>query len=193
MLGHGRMPNLHEGRQKGMWNVPNLLTVFRFFLIPVYLFVFEAGYIRTAFLVLLLAGLTDVLDGYIARKRKLVTQLGSMLDPLADKTMMIAVILSLVFSKMIPWEAAIAMFLRDAGMIIGSAFFHFRGKQTVPANVMGKLTTVLYYLAIMLVFFQFSYANTCLWIVIIISFVTSIIYIYQFAGLNKKEEFNSDQ
>ncbi|MDF2958990.1 MAG: CDP-alcohol phosphatidyltransferase [Paenibacillus sp.] len=170
-----------------MWNLPNLLTVCRFLLIPVYLVVFNAGYTRTAFFILLLAGLTDVLDGYIARTRKLVTQLGSMLDPLADKSMMIAVILSLVFSKMISWEAAAAMFLRDAGMIIGSAFFHFRGKQTVPANVMGKLTTVLYYLAILLIIFEFPYAGVCLWIVIIISFLTSIIYIFQFKSLNKNE------
>jgi cardiolipin synthase len=191
MLRIGECQNLAGGRQEGMWNLPNVLTLCRFLLIPVYLLVFDAGHLRTAFLVLLLAGFTDVLDGYIARRRKLVTQLGSMLDPLADKTMMIAVILSLVFSKMIPWEAAIAMFLRDAGMIIGSAFFHFRGKQTVPANVMGKLTTVLYYIAIMLVFFKFPYANICLWVVIVISFLTSIIYVYQFAGLNKADNLNS--
>ncbi|WP_028550982.1 CDP-alcohol phosphatidyltransferase family protein [Paenibacillus sp. UNC451MF] len=169
-----------------MWNLPNLLTVCRFFLIPVYLLVFEAGYIRTAFLILLLAGMTDVLDGYIARKQKLVTQLGSMLDPLADKMMMITVILSLVFSKMISWEAAVAMFLRDVGMIVGSAIFHFRGKQTVPANAMGKLTTVLYYVAILLIIFKLPYANAYLWFVIIVSFVTSTIYIFQFYFLNKK-------
>ncbi|TDF93526.1 CDP-alcohol phosphatidyltransferase family protein [Paenibacillus piri] len=174
-----------------MWNLPNILTVCRFLLIPVYLFVFESGFIRTAFFILLLAGLTDVLDGYIARKRKMITQLGSMLDPLADKTMMIAVILSLVFSGMISWEAAAAMFLRDAGMIIGSAIFHFRGKQTVPANVMGKLTTVLYYLAILLVIFEYKYAEACLWLVIFISFLTSIIYIFQFKSLNKNESESS--
>jgi len=150
--------------------------------------VFSSGYIRTAFLVLLLAGLTDVLDGYIARRRRLVTQLGSMLDPLADKSMMITVILSLVFSDMISWEAAIAMFLRDAGMIVGSAIFHFRGKQTVPANAMGKLTTVLYYIAILLIVFQLPYAHLYLWFVIIVSFLTSLIYIFQFNLLNKKEK-----
>ncbi len=187
IYGWDECPNHVEG-EKGfyVWNLPNLLTVCRFFLIPVYLLVFEAGYIRTAFLILLLAGMTDVLDGYIARKQKLVTQLGSMLDPLADKMMMITVILSLVFSKMISWEAAVAMFLRDVGMIVGSAIFHFRGKQTVPANAMGKLTTVLYYVAILLIIFKLPYANAYLWFVIIVSFVTSTIYIFQFYFLNKK-------
>jgi cardiolipin synthase len=169
-----------------VWNLPNVLTLCRFILIPVYLIIFEAGYVKVAFFVLLAAGLTDVLDGYIARKRKLVTQLGSMLDPLADKSMMIAVILSLVFSGMISWLAAAAMFLRDAGMIVGSAFLHFRGKITVPANVMGKLTTVLYYLAILLIIFRMPYANVYLWFVISVSFLTSIIYILQFNLLNKR-------
>ncbi|WP_284643175.1 CDP-alcohol phosphatidyltransferase family protein [Paenibacillus silviterrae] len=170
-----------------MWNVPNLLTLCRFMLIPVYLVVFEAGYVKTAFFVLLLAGLTDVLDGYIARSRKLVTQLGSMLDPLADKSMMITVILSLVFSQMISWQAAVAMFIRDAGMIAGSAFFHFRGKKTVPANALGKLTTVLYYVAILLIVFELPYAHVYLWFVIGVSFVASVIYILQFNLLNKKK------
>lgn len=170
-----------------MWNIPNLLTFGRFLLIPVYLLVFEAGYTKTAFLVFLLAGLTDVLDGYIARKRNLVTQLGSMLDPLADKLMMIAVILSFVFSGIITWSAAAAIFLRDAGMIVGSAVFHFRGMQTVPANVMGKLTTVLFYAAVLLVIYQLPYAHAVLWFVISVSFLTLIIYIIQFNLLNKKQ------
>lgn len=146
---------------------------------------------KLAFFVLLLAGLTDVLDGYIARKRKLVTPLGSMLDPLADKSMMIAVVLSLVFSQMISWQAAGAMFLRDAGMIIGSAVFHFRGKKTVPANALGKLTTVLYYVAILLIVFQLPYAHAYLWFVIIVSLMASVMYIVQFYLLNKRS-LNAD-
>ncbi|TXK75102.1 CDP-diacylglycerol--glycerol-3-phosphate 3-phosphatidyltransferase [Paenibacillus sp. N3.4] len=162
-----------------------MLTISRFILIPVYLMFFFNGYIKIAFLILLAAGLTDILDGYIARTRGLVTPVGMMLDPLADKTMMIVVILSLLISGMIPWQAAAAMFIRDLGMIIGSAFYHFRGKSTVPANVMGKLTTVLYYLAILFLVFQLHFAVTYLWFVIGISFLTSFIYIFQFLLLNR--------
>jgi cardiolipin synthase len=72
-------------------------------------------------------------------------------------------------------------------MIIGSAFFHFRGKKTVPAIWMGKLTTVLYYVAIMFIFFELPFARTYLWAVIAFSFVTSIIYIFLFVALNKDE------
>ncbi|RAV17375.1 CDP-alcohol phosphatidyltransferase family protein [Paenibacillus contaminans] len=166
-------------------NLPNLLTGVRFVLIPIYLSVFFEGYVKLAFVVLLIAGITDVLDGYLARKRKQITEIGSMLDPLADKCMMLAVMASLLISEMIPWSAAIAMLIRDAGMIAGSAFFHFRGKKTVPANTMGKLTTVLYYIAIWLIVFEVPYAITYLWFVITFSFLTSFIYIFKFKTLNR--------
>jgi len=142
----------------------------------------------TAFFIMVAAGLTDILDGYLARRNNQVTHLGSMLDPLADKTMMITVILSLLITGHIPWSAGAAIFIRDLGMIIGSAFFHFRGKKTVPANWMGKLTTVLYYVAIMFVFFEQSFATTYLWAVIVFSFITSFIYIFLFVGLNKEQK-----
>lgn len=165
-------------------NVPNMLTMLRFVLIPVYIIVFANGYTISAFLIVLLAGLTDVLDGYIARTRGLVTPLGEMLDPLADKSMMIVVILSLLISGLIPWYAAAAFFIRDIGMIMGSAIFHFRGKKTVPANTMGKITTILYYIAILLIVFEIEYAIHYLWFVIAFSFVTSAIYIAKFRALN---------
>jgi cardiolipin synthase len=98
--------------------------------------------------------------------------------------MMLAVIISLLISGMIPWEAALAILIRDLGMIIGSAFVHFRGRQTLPANIWGKLTTVLYYLAILFIVFETSFAIIYLWFVIAISFLTSLIYIIQFAVLN---------
>lgn len=169
-------------------NLPNLLTLCRFGLIPIYIVFFTTNQLKTAFLIVVLAGATDVLDGYLARKRGQITQVGIMLDPLADKCMMLTVIISLLASGMIPWQAAVAMFIRDAGMIIGSAFFHFRGKQTVPANSLGKLTTVLYYFAFLFIFFDFSFAIAYLWFVVGVSFVTSIIYIILFQSLNRADK-----
>lgn len=166
-------------------NLPNLLTLSRFALVPIYLLVFYFDHKVIAFFIVMLAGLTDILDGYLARKRGQITQIGVMLDPLADKTMMIAVIVSLLLSKMIPWQAAIAMFIRDLGMIVGSAIFHFRGKQTVPANAMGKLTTVLFYFAFLFIFFEAAFAHDFLWLVIGFSFLTSLIYIVLFKSLNR--------
>ncbi|MFF2483683.1 CDP-alcohol phosphatidyltransferase family protein [Paenibacillus sp. NPDC058071] len=174
-------------------NLPNLLTSLRFVMIPFYVVVFAKGHMIPAFLVVVAAGVTDILDGYIARRSGQVTTIGMMLDPLADKLMFITVIVSLLVSGLIPWEAAAAIFLRDAGMILGGLFFHFRGKKTVPANWMGKLTTVLFYLGIMFVFFKAPFAEAYFWAVIAFSFATSIMYIVLFKALNKPSETDQGQ
>ncbi len=172
-------------------NLPNLLTLFRFALIPIYIVVFFSdipGHMQWAFGVLLLAGLTDVLDGYLARRNHQVTKVGVMLDPLADKMMMIAVFLSLLIAQRISLGAALAIFMRDIGMIVGAGIFHIRGKLTVPANKLGKLTTFLFYVALFLIMFELSMAETFLWGVIILSFITLIVYIVQFKQLNKEQK-----
>ncbi len=172
-------------------NLPNLLTLFRFALIPIYIVVFFSdipGHMQWAFGVLLLAGLTDVLDGYLARRNHQVTKVGVMLDPLADKMMMIAVFLSLLIAQRISLGAALAIFMRDIGMIVGAGIFHIRGKLTVPANKLGKLTTFLFYVALFLIMFELSMAETFLWGVIILSFITLIVYIVQFKQLNKEQQ-----
>ncbi|MGZ9586293.1 CDP-alcohol phosphatidyltransferase family protein [Paenibacillus marinisediminis] len=169
-------------------NVPNALTAFRFVLIPVYVVLFFMGGRIAAFGVWMLAGLTDILDGYLARKRNEVTYVGMMLDPLADKLMMIAVLLTLLLSGDLPLAAALAMLLRDGGMIAGSIWFHLRGKKTVPANFMGKLTTVLYYVAIVCIYFQWEHAVSFLWGVIVFSFITLFQYAVKFVRINQKAE-----
>ena len=80
----------------------------------------------TAYWIAVLAGLTDILDGHLARSRGQVTRIGTMLDPLADKAMMLAVIVSFLYAGYIPWEAAVALIVRDIGMIVGSAMIQLR-------------------------------------------------------------------
>ncbi len=160
-------------------NLPNVLTMSRFALIPVYVVVFSIGYIKIAFLIVLLAGLTDILDGYIARRSGQITQFGIMLDPLADKCMLLVVFISLLYANLIPWQAAIAIIIREIGMITWSAFSYVRDKKTVPANIMGKLTTVLYYVVMWFIIYNVKYDIYFLWFVIVVSFLTSLIYILQ--------------
>lgn len=171
-----------------MLNLPIFLTLCRFAMIPAFIILFfYYDQIMIAFFILLLAGLTDILDGYIARRTKQVTQLGSMLDPLADKLMMMVAVLSLVIALYIPWQAAAAMFIREIGMIASSAIFFLRGKKPVPANLMGKATTVLYFFAIFFIVVKFSFAIYFLWGVIVFAFITSFIYMSQFMLLNQKD------
>ncbi len=137
-----------------------------------------------AFAIFILAGLTDMIDGYLARKYNMVTELGSMLDPLADKLMVLTVFISLLIAGKISWLVAIVVFIRDAGMILSSVFFHFKGKKTVPANILGKLTTIFFYLAILFITLELPYNKEFLWAVVAFSFLTSVIYMIEFKRVN---------
>ena len=170
-------------------HLPNVLTIFRLLLVPVYFFAFFSASPHAMFWALgifLLAGLTDMLDGYLARKYQLVTKLGVMLDPLADKLMMLSVVLSLVLAGLINWWLAVLVFLRDAGMIVGGAILAGTGRDPIPADGWGKATTVFFYVAIVLVVLHVPYSGHVLAAVIVLAFLTSLNYL-QKTHLNHRQ------
>lgn len=131
-------------------HVPNILTIIRFLLIPFILFnIFSGNYIL-AFAFFTISGITDIADGFIARKYNLVSNFGKLMDPLADKLTQIATLASLVIAGVIPkfgyWILGIVL-LKEFIMIVGASFLY--GKDVVVySKWYGKLATVLFYLAI---------------------------------------------
>lgn len=102
-----------------MHNIPNLISVLRLLLVPftVWLVISEAyGY---AFLTFVAAGISDGIDGYLARRFDWRTRLGAYLDPLADKALLVSVFVTLGFLKLIPAWLAIMVVSRDA-LIVGA-------------------------------------------------------------------------
>jgi cardiolipin synthase len=166
-------------------NVPNWITMTRFVFIPLFLVLYANNQSVAALVVVLMAGVTDFLDGYIARRSGQVTVTGIMLDPLADKLMMLAIVIAMVVGGEISWSAAAVMAFREVGMIAGTAFFHFRGLKTLPANMLGKATTVVYYAAIMLLLLDVPGGVIVLWCAILLSFLTTGIYFLRFRDLNR--------
>lgn len=128
-------------------HVPNILTMCRFVLIP---FIFGAiinNDYMVAFVFLTISGLTDVLDGFIARKFNFITNFGKLIDPLADKATQISTLIALLFAGIIPNWILIVVFIKEAIMIAGASFLY--GKQlVVSSRWYGKLATVVFYIAI---------------------------------------------
>ena len=136
-------------------NIPNVLTIVRFMLIPVFAYFLSARHYIVAMLLFLASGLTDVLDGYIARKYDLVTSWGKIADPMADKLMQITafIILSLVL-KVIPIELVLIILAKEIMMGLGAIVLYREKKYVVSANWYGKMTTVFIYLAIIMLMFD---------------------------------------
>lgn len=137
-------------------HVPNLLTILRFILIPfIIVLIFQDKYLD-AFIILTVSGLTDVLDGYIARKFNFITNFGKLIDPLADKATQISILVTLALKNIIPFWILVIVFLKEFLMIAGASFLY--GKELVVSSKwFGKLTTVLFYLAIVCSFFIYSW------------------------------------
>ncbi len=134
-------------------NLPNKITVARFCLIPIYLVVFFLVSKPLSFIVILLAGITDVLDGYIARKFQLQTQTGELLDPLADKAVIVTVLISFMIDGQINFIIGLLACFRELCMVVIGIIFYNRGIQEMPANGLGKITTILYYVLFGFIFF----------------------------------------
>ena len=128
-------------------HVPNILTILRFLLIPVIVFYIFTGNYILAFIFFTISGLTDIADGFIARKFNLVSNFGKLMDPLADKLTQIATLASLVFTDIIPIWILLIVLLKEFIMICGASFLY--GKDVVVySKWYGKLATVLFYIAI---------------------------------------------
>lgn len=127
--------------------VPNTLTVLRFVLIPLILYYIFTGNYLLGFVFFTLSGITDILDGTIARKFNLISNFGKLMDPLADKLTQISVLASLVIKDIIPIWILIIVVLKEFVMIMGASFLY--GKDVVVySKWYGKLATVLFYIAI---------------------------------------------
>lgn len=133
--------------QKTIRNIPNILTIFRIILIPfIVITIINDEYI-IALVFFIISGLTDVLDGFIARKFNFITDFGKLIDPLADKITQIATLISIVIKNLIPYWILIVILLKEVIMVCGASFLY--GKSTVVSSKwFGKLSTVVLYIAI---------------------------------------------
>ncbi len=175
------------------WNIPNVLSLFRLLLVPVFLIVFfyeSSDYHIGALVVFVIASLTDALDGLIARKTNQITKYGVVLDPLADKLLKAATLISFAIVGVIPVWLTATLITIDLALIITGVCL-FKKKITIPSNFLGKLGTAVMTLGLILCFFAKSMNGWNLYILyagLIIIVASVIVYIV----LNYKRVFNKN-
>ena len=128
--------------------IPNYLTIIRLILVPIIFALILYEHYTIAIIVYIIANLTDVLDGFIARKFNLISDFGKLMDPLADKITQVGTILALILKRIIPFWILIIISLKEITMIVVASVLFKKKIVTVHSKWYGKAATVLLFIAI---------------------------------------------
>lgn len=172
-------------------NLPNKLTMGRIFAIPVFIVVFLLDYRYAAAVIFILAALTDMLDGHIARKNNLVTNFGKLMDPLADKLLVMSALICLSQVGDVPGWMVIVILGREF-IITGMRQVAAAQGIVIAAGTTGKIKTITQMIAIPLLILEnwpfslFSFDlpmdQIFLWIALVMTVISGTEYIVK----NKK-------
>lgn len=138
-------------RLKFVWNIPNALSLIRIALLPVFVVLYCNDQLIWAVAILLLSGLTDLFDGAIARRCNQITEIGKLLDPVADKMTQITVMLCLVvrYRALIP--LAIICVTKEVLQAIGGWILLSQNATIRASKWFGKVSTFLFYAVMLLI------------------------------------------
>ena len=170
--------------------LPNFITLLRIGIVPFFvLAVFDHDF-RLAVLIFVMLGFTDVLDGWIARTFDVRSRIGALLDPLADKILLIAAYVSLAIphgqAVVIPlWLAILTLFRDFVMLIMAFVFYMFEGIKSFPPTWAGKLTTVMHVVTVSLVLLANVVAVpaavllACFYVTFAMVIISGMTYIYR--------------
>lgn len=171
-------------------NLPNKLTMARILAVPVFIVVYMTGHNVAATVLFILASLTDMLDGQIARRRGLVTNFGKIMDPLADKILVYSAFICMVELGIMPGWMLVVILLREF-LVSGLRTVAAADGTVIAAGKTGKLKTVLQMIAVPLLLLDnwpFEYISVpgdqiFLWASLIMTVVSGVEYVYQNRGV----------
>src|SRR5262249_2381732 len=148
--GGDRVPCRARARLKRYMGLAHWLTVLRILLIPVFVSLLVYRKPGLALLVFGVAALTDLLDGYVARRHGLQSRLGAFLDPMADKLLLVSSFVTLTWLKTLPFWIAAVVISRDIILMVGALMIHMAGGHIYPRPTrMGKAATFFQVLTVL--------------------------------------------
>jgi cardiolipin synthase (CMP-forming) len=185
--------------------IPNLLTFLRMALIPVFASLLFYGYSGWALFVFLVAGISDGVDGFVARRFNQESELGTIIDPIADKLLMTVAFIVLTMPNVlqptrhlpVPFWVTAAVIGRDVLIVtVAGAINVMTGFHGFKPSWLGKLSTFVQVIAVALIllaaFLDYSfYLPTVYFIVVLLAFVSGLHYIFHVAKLMKEDEAES--
>lgn len=146
-------PRQERARSSDVWTLPNIISMVRLAGVPLFLWLVLGPEADVwALVVLMLSGVTDWLDGYLARRLDQMSKLGEILDPVADRLYILAAVIGLAFRDIIPWWVAVILPARDIFLWGLVPFLRTRGYSALPVHYLGKAATAALLYAFPLLF-----------------------------------------
>jgi cardiolipin synthase len=146
--------------QGPIWTVPNQITLLRLGFLPFFLILISYEQYRWALLVLVVAGLSDGIDGLLARKLNQRSALGAYLDPIADKLLLSSSFIILAFKQKLAWWLTIIVLSRDVLILmVAVVILLISGYRPFPPSIYGKLTTAAQILLVFMVVLSAAYPH----------------------------------
>ena len=181
-----------------MKHIPNIMSAMRLILCPVFIYVFFVCSPVSAFFVFAAASLLDVFDGFLARKFNAISNLGKILDPVADKCLQLSAVVCFTLQKMIPLFVLIVLGIKELMTLIGGGIISKKRKEMVYSNVFGKIASFFISASLCLMFFTkdsfLEFLAKPISVMLFIAVGLSIISLFQYAfftlrkGKNKADE-----
>lgn len=166
-------------------NIPNILTILRIIIVPIFGYMMHKQEAYLAAVLFILAWLTDILDGFIARKFGLVTNFGMVADPFADKLLTATALFFLVIQKTIPAMILVIVVFKELLMGLGGYLLYKKKKRVSGANWYGKIASALFYSAIVLLIFlpKSKFSSVLIMVAVISTMLALLLYTRKFFRL----------
>lgn len=176
---------------KFVWNIPNALSLLRLMLLPLFAVLYLRDQVYLAGAILLFSGLTDMFDGMIARKCNQITEIGKLLDPIADKVTQIVVLVCLTATSPALLPLFIVCFIKELLQTIGGWILLSRNAVIRSSNWYGKVSTTIFYVAMLLVAVWKDMPRSAMLVIIIVVGVAMLfaffMYMRVFLKLNAEK------
>jgi cardiolipin synthase len=130
-----------ETSERRVLTIPNVMSLLRLASVPVFVALFVSGSEEAAVVIIAIGSSSDFFDGYIARRTHSVTELGKLLDPLADRVLIVALAIALVATDILPFWLAAAVVIRDVLVLSLWPVIDRRSLQRIRVNFIGKSAT----------------------------------------------------
>ncbi len=160
-------------RSSEVWTIPNAISIVRLALIVVFAVAFAQREDLVALIALVLAGISDFLDGFLARRWNQVTELGRLLDPAADRLLTLAVVVTFLVRGILPWPVFAAILLRDIVVAVALVVGRRRGNEPPQVTYVGKAATATLYVLFPLAYVTHEWFPAW-WGLVIAAFVAAI-------------------